>query len=86
MDDLPKSVILVTLCQEMIQVMKKGGFNLTKFKNNSDRVLEALQNDKYKKATQDFEVDAERVEKTLRVSWKIQDHVCLYLYKKYESI
>ena len=42
-------VRVITLCQEMVQVMERGGFNLTKFKNNSDRVLKALQNQKYKK-------------------------------------
>ena len=53
MNDFLKPVILevrvITLCQEMVQVMERGGFNLTKLKNNSDRVLKALQNQKYKK-------------------------------------
>ena len=53
MNDFLKPVILevrvITLCQKMVQVMERGGFNLTKFKNNSDRVLKALQNQKYKK-------------------------------------
>ena len=59
----------------MIQVMEKGGFNLTKFKSNLDSVLKALPDDKYndEKATQDLEIDAEKVEKTLWVSWKIED-------------
>ena len=66
----------------MIQVMERGGFNLTKFKSNSDRVSKTLLDDKYKKATQDLEIDVERVEKTIRISWKIQ--TCLY--KEYESL
>ena len=57
MDDLLKSVIsevqATTLSQEMIQVMERRGFNLTKLKSNSDRVLKALPDDKHKKATQD---------------------------------
>ena len=42
----------VTLCQQMIQIIERDGFNLTKFKSNSDRVLKALPDDKYDKATQ----------------------------------
>ena len=76
MDDFLKSVIsevqVITMCQEMIQGMEKGGFNLTKFKSSSDRVLKALPDDEYEKATQYLEIDAERVEKTLGVSSKIQ--------------
>ena len=77
MDDFLKSVIsevqAITLCQEMIQVMESSGFNLTKFISNSDRVSKALSNNKYEKTTQDLEIDAERVEKTLGISWKIKD-------------
>ena len=77
MDDFFKSIIsevqAITLCQEMMQVMGMGGFNLTKFKSNSDRVLKALPDNKYEKTTQDLETDAERIEKTLGISWKIKD-------------
>ena len=57
----------------MIQVMERGGFNLKKFKSNSDRVLKALPDNKYEKTTQDLETDAERVEKTFGIGWKIKD-------------
>ena len=71
MDDFLKLVIsemqAITLCQEMIQVMESSGFNLTKFINNSDRVSKALSNNKYEKTTQDLEIDAEIVEKTLGI-------------------
>ena len=40
---------------------------------NSERVLKALPDCKYKKAFQDLEIDAERVEKNFGVIWKIQD-------------
>ena len=83
MDDFLKSVKseveAITLCQEIIKVMKRGGFNLTKFKGNSDRVLKVLPNDKYEKTTQDIEIDAERVEKTLGVSWKIKDDKFVFI-------
>ena len=76
MDDFLKSVIsevqAITLCQKMIQVMERGGFNLTKFKSNSDRVSKALPDNKYEKTTQDLKIDAERVEKILGISWKIK--------------
>ena len=74
MDDFLKSVISevqAILCQEMIQVMERGGFHLTKFKSNSDRVLKALPDDKYEKATQGLQTDAKRVGETLWTSWKI---------------
>ena len=82
MDDFLKSVTsevqAVTLCQEMIQVMERGGFNLTKFKSNSNMVLKALPDNEYEKTTQDLEIDAERVEKILGISWKIQDDKILF--------
>ena len=82
MDDFLKSVTsevqAITLCQEMIQVMERGGFNLTKFKSNSNMVLKALPENEYEKTTQDFEIDAERVEKTLGISWKIKDDKILF--------
>ena len=82
MDDFLKSVTsevqAIILCQEMIQVMERGGFNLTKFKSNSNMVLKALPDNEYEKTTQDFEIDAERVEKTLGISWKIKDDKILF--------
>ena len=82
MDDFLKSVTsevqAIILCQEMIQVMERGGFNLTKFKSNSNMVLKALPENEYEKTTQDLEIDAERVEKTLGISWKIKDDKILF--------
>ena len=82
MDDFLKSVTsevqAITLCQEMIQVMERGGFNLTKFKSNSNMVLKALPENEYEKTTQDLEIDTERVEKTLGISWKIKDDKILF--------
>ena len=82
MDDFLKSVTsevqAITLCQEMIQVMERGGFNLTKFKSNSNMVLKALPENEYEKTNQDLEIDAERVEKTLGISWKIKDDKILF--------
>ena len=82
MDDFLKSVTsevqAITLCQEMIQVMERGGFNLTKFKSNSNMVSKALPDNEYEKTTQDLEIDAERVEKTLGISWKIKDDKILF--------
>ena len=77
MDDFLKPVIsevqAIILCQEMIQVIERGGFNLEKYKSNSDRVLKALPDNKYEKTTQNLEIDAERLAKTLGISWKIED-------------
>ena len=53
MDDFLKSVISeiqVITCQ----VTKRIGFNLTKFKSNSNRVLKVLPDSKYEKTTQDL--------------------------------
>ena len=41
-------------------------------------VLKALPENEYEKTTQDFEIDAERVEKTLGISWKIKDDKILF--------
>ena len=56
----------------MIQVMEMGGFNLKKFKSNSDRVSKALLDKKYEKTAQDLKIDAERAKKILGISWKIK--------------
>ena len=77
MDDFLKSVIseeqVKALCQEMIEIMKKGGFNLTKFKSNSINVLESLPNDKCLMKVQQLQLDEDQVERTLGVYWKINE-------------
>ena len=61
------------LCQEMIEIMAAGGFNLTKFKSNSPDVLSSLPDDKHERSTNHLEVDKEQVERTLGVSWRTSD-------------
>ena len=41
-----------TLCKQMKEAMRKGGFNLTKFKSNSVEVLKTLPSDKYESSEQ----------------------------------
>ena len=61
------------LCQEMIEIMAAGGFNLTKFKSNSPDVLSSLPDDKHERSTNHLEIDKEQVERTLAVSWRTTD-------------
>ena len=61
------------LCQEMIETMAAGGFNLTKFKSNSPDVLSSLPDDKHERSTNHLEIDKEQVERTLAVSWRTTD-------------
>ena len=77
MDDFLKSVIseeqAKDLCKEMIDIMKKGGFNLTKFKSNSINVLKALPEDKCQITVQQLEIDGDQIERTLGVHWRINE-------------
>ena len=77
MDDFLKSVIseeqAKDLCKEMIDIMKKGGFNLTKFKSNSINVLKTLPEDKCQITVQQLEIDGNQIERTLGVHWRINE-------------
>ena len=77
MDDFLKSVIseeqAKDLCKEMIDIRKKGGFNLTKFKSNSINVLKALPEDKCQITVQQLEIDGDQTERTLGVHWRINE-------------
>ena len=45
----------------MIEVMKKGGFNFTKFKGNYVEVLKTLISDKYEYSEQQLKIDCDQV-------------------------
>ena len=47
------------LCQEMIEIMAAGGFNLTKVNNKSPDVLGSLPDDKHEKSINHLEIDKE---------------------------
>ena len=58
------------LCQEMIEVILAGGFNLTKVKSNSPDALGSLHDDKHERSTNYLEIDKKQVDWTLRISWR----------------
>ena len=61
----------------MIEVMKKGGFNFTKFKGNYVEVLKTI-SDKYECSEQQLKIDCDQVWKTLGTNWEMQDHCFIF--------
>ena len=82
MDDFLKPVIseeqAKDLCKEMIDIMKKGEFNLNKFKSNSINVLKALPEGICQITVQQLEIDGDQIERTLGVHWRINEDYFTY--------
>ena len=62
----------------MIEVMKKGGFNFTKFKGNYVEVLKTLISDKYEYSEQQLKIDCDQVWRILGTNWEMQDHCFIF--------
>ena len=75
-DDFLKSLIdeqkAIKLAKELISIMKEGGFRLTKFLSNSEKVIKALPNSEVAKSTEDFQFADEVNERTLGMCWSLK--------------
>ena len=75
-DDLLASVKTeqeaIILAQEMMEMMKCGGFNLTKFISNSKKVMKALPKSALAKPDLDLSLDSLPTERALGVRWNIE--------------
>ena len=71
-DDCLKSVesvaTAVSLAQQLIEMMKRGGFRLTKFISNRKEVPDALPASEVSPSVS-FDIDVEKLERALGVSW-----------------
>ena len=74
-DDLLKSVktdeIAVQLTRELIELLKCGGFRLTKWMSNSRKVLAAVPKDERARPLLDLDLDDLPVERALGVHWDV---------------
>ena len=73
-DDLLKSVnkeeVAISLAKELVEMMKCGGFHLTKFLSNSKAVLDSLPASEISpKMT--FDLDSENIQRALGVLWDV---------------
>ena len=83
-DDLLKSInsvdTAVKLAKELIALLKRGGFRLTKFLSSHKEVLEALpQSEVSPSAT--LQLDVEKLERALGISWDTLNDVFTFVEK-----
>ena len=57
----------------MVELLARGGFNLTKFTSNSKRLLSAVPNDKRSKPDLNLDLDALPIERALGIRWSVED-------------
>ena len=89
-DDLLKSVttpdVAIALAKQLIELLKRGGMHLTKFFSNSEEVLAALPPSELSpSALLEIEVDGEKLERALGVSWDTVKDVFTFITKLPES-
>ena len=74
-DGLPSSsdaVSAASLANELVDLLHRGGFNLTKFTSNSKDVLAAIPSQKRAKPELDLDFDELPVERALGVRWHVE--------------
>ena len=80
-DDLLKSLSstesAIKVAKELISMLSKGGFRLTKFTSNSKEVLDALPQDEVS-PTATINLDSDQVERALGVLWETKGDVFLF--------
>ena len=74
-DDLLKSVTAkqeaVSLIKEMVDLMKAGGFRLTKFISNNENLMKTIQETERAKSLQGANFNSDIKERTLGIKWDI---------------
>ena len=76
-DDLLKSVKTVqegkVLCLELISILQKGGFKLTKFLSNSKELLALLPESLLAHPLSHLNLNEDQLERTLGIKWDIKN-------------
>ena len=87
-DDCLKSVqdeeTAILLAKELIKMLKLGGFRLTKFISNHQAVLDALPPSEVSPSFT-FQIDTEKLERVLGVSWDAMRDVFKFVFAIKES-
>ena len=63
----------IRLAHDMVELLARGGFNLTKFTSNSKRLLSAVPNDKRSKPDLNLDLDELPIERALGIRWSVED-------------
>ena len=63
----------IRLAHDMVELLARGGFNLTKFTSNSKRLLSAVPNDKRSKPDLNLDMDELPIEHALGIRWSVED-------------
>ena len=63
----------IRLAHDMVELLARGGFNLTKFTSNSKRLLSAVPNDKRSKPDLNLDLDELPIERALEIRWSVED-------------
>ena len=78
-DDLLKSMLdeqeAIPLCSEIIQLLRQGGFRLTKFMSTSKKVLAAVAASERASMSFDLDLDKLPVERALGMKWNTEEDV-----------
>ena len=63
------------ICQanDMVELLARGRFNLTKLMSNSKRLLSAVPNDKRSKPDLNLDLDELPIERALGIRWSVED-------------
>ena len=81
-DDLLKSVKTVqegkVLCLELISILQKGGFKLTKFLSNSKELLELLPESLLAHPLSHLNLNEDQLERTLGIKWDIKNDMFVF--------
>ena len=84
MDDWLKSfldeVTSVKCIKEVIEILKKGGFKLTKFYSNSPVVMESIPTElRAPSVDKDLDLEKPTVERTLGLKWNVQEDAFVFI-------
>ncbi|KAL9975233.1 hypothetical protein ACROYT_G012367 [Oculina patagonica] len=63
----------IHLAQDMVNILARGSFNLTKFTSNSKEVLKAVPSDKLSKQGLNLDLDDPPIERALGILWFVGD-------------
>ena len=84
-DDLLKSVMTeeeaIVLAKELIEILKRGGFRLTKWVSNSEAVLRSIPQSEIATSML-VELDSEKMERALGALWNVQDDTFTFRFTK----
>lgn len=70
---LKNEEIAIQVANDLMSLLAKGGFRLTKFMSNSRTVLEAIPNDKRAVPSIDLDLDELPIERALGVGWNVEE-------------